>query len=106
MNAGSISATKRSAIGGIGSARCSLAKSGKSASLKCEVFGNSNGTSTRPLPEPFLPVIAPPGSITHCATGSKVMKINGETHYLWRAVDHEVLEALRHRFRSVTNGRR
>ena len=46
MYAGSISATKRSAIGGIGSARCSLAKSGKSASLKCEAFA-----STWPDPE-------------------------------------------------------
>ena len=72
MNVGSISATRRYVPGGTGSGRCSRPKLGRS-----RVVAHRNWTQWRwHLDEVFV-------------------RINGETYYLWRAVDHEgeVLEA-------------
>ena len=72
MNVGSISATRRYVPGGTGSGRCSRPRLGRSG-----VVAHRNWTQWRwHLDEVFV-------------------RINGETYYLWRAVDHEgeVLEA-------------
>jgi len=61
----SISATKQCGFGGTGSVRCSPRRSGSGAFIIHRI-PNGDGTS-----------------------GEVFVKINGETHYLWRAVDHE-----------------
>jgi transposase-like protein len=72
MNAGSTSAMKRCAPGGTGLVRCLRRKSEKRERPRREIFLQWR----RHLDEVFV-------------------RINGETHYLWRAVDHEgeVLES-------------
>jgi putative transposase len=72
MSVASISATKRCGSGGTDLVRCSPLKLAKGASISCGHIQIGNGTWTR-----------------------SSVKINGETHYLWRAVDHEgeVLES-------------
>ena len=70
MNEGSISATRRRGSGGTGSLRCFPRRSGRSDQLLCGPCRSGVGISTISS------------------------KINGEVHYLWRALDHdgEVLE--------------
>ena len=72
MSAGSTSATRPSGTGGTGSARCSPRRSAGSGCRRCD----SIPTGKWHLDEVYV-------------------KINGEMHYLWRAVDQEgeVLES-------------
>ena len=73
-------ATKRSGIGGIGSARCLPARSGGVGSKLCDRAGGDGIWMRHALG-------LDPGVF---------VKINGQTYYLWRAVDHEgkVLESV------------
>ena len=80
------------------SGRNGLARSsrGRSGGGGCSRLSNGAGTSTKPLPWPSPPDIDPlDQSLRLRRTGPEVIKINGEPHDLWRAVDHEgeVLES-------------
>ena len=68
MNEGSISAMRRCGSGGTGSVRCLPPRSGRSDRQLCDIGAFRSWRWH--LDEVFV-------------------RINGETHYLWRAVDHE-----------------
>jgi len=86
---------RRCVFGGSVSARCSPQRFDENGQISFVSGTSGNGIWTRPLPGPSSPDFDPLRSKPPCGTGSEVVKINGETHYLWRAVDHEgeVLEA-------------
>ena len=94
-SAASIFAMRRCGTGGIGSDRCSRPRSAASGQIDFAPGLSGNGIWTCPCRGLLRLTLIHSDQSLPLGTGFEVVKINGETHYLWRAVDHEgeVLEA-------------